>query len=50
MAMAFFDLAALFLLTQTKAHNIPLYGLFRVQLFFLCKSHSRSNCNQIVSN
>jgi ethanolaminephosphotransferase len=27
----------LFLLTQTKAHNIPLYLLFRIQFFLLCK-------------
>jgi len=28
----------LFLLTQTKAHNIPLFLLFRLQFFFLCTS------------
>jgi ethanolaminephosphotransferase len=27
----------LFLLTQTKAQNIPLYLLFRIQYFLLCK-------------
>jgi ethanolaminephosphotransferase len=48
MAVAFFDLATLFLLTQTKAHNIPLFGLLRVQLFFLSKScpHSNENPNR----
>ncbi|KAH8733139.1 alkaline-phosphatase-like protein, partial [Phaeosphaeriaceae sp. PMI808] len=35
LAVAFFDLTALFLLTQTKAHNIPLYLLFRIQFFLL---------------
>ncbi|KAH5565815.1 GPI ethanolamine phosphate transferase 2 [Parastagonospora nodorum] len=35
LAVAFFDLTTLFLLTQTKAHNIPLYMLFRLQFFFL---------------
>ncbi|KAF2128574.1 GPI ethanolamine phosphate transferase 2 [Dothidotthia symphoricarpi CBS 119687] len=35
MALAFFDLTTLFLLTQTKAHNIPLYLLFRLQFLFL---------------
>ncbi|KAF1915476.1 alkaline-phosphatase-like protein [Ampelomyces quisqualis] len=34
-AVALFDLATLFLLTQTKAHNIPLYLLFRLQFFLL---------------
>ena len=29
----------LFLITQTKAQNIPLYLLFRMQTFFLSKSH-----------
>jgi ethanolaminephosphotransferase len=38
MAVALFDLVTVFLLTQTKAHNIPLYLLFRFQLFFLSKS------------
>ena len=28
----------LFLLTQTKAQNIPLYLLFRIQFFLLCES------------
>lgn len=37
MAVALFDLFTLFLLTQTKAHNIPLYLLFRLQFFFLSK-------------
>lgn len=36
--MSFFDLFALFLITQTKAQNIPLYLLFRVELVALCKS------------
>jgi ethanolaminephosphotransferase len=31
-------LTTLFLLTQTKAHNIPLYLLFRLQLFILSRS------------
>ncbi|KAI4654640.1 uncharacterized protein J4E79_008514 [Alternaria viburni] len=35
LAVAFFDLTTLFLLTQTKAQNIPLYFLFRLQYFFL---------------
>ncbi|KAF1850947.1 GPI ethanolamine phosphate transferase 2 [Cucurbitaria berberidis CBS 394.84] len=35
LAVAFFDLMALFLITQTKAQNIPLYLLFRLQFFFL---------------
>ncbi|KAI8940891.1 hypothetical protein NX059_002151 [Plenodomus lindquistii] len=34
-AMTLFDLTTLFLLTQTKAHNIPLFLLFRCQFFFL---------------
>ncbi|KAH7386805.1 alkaline-phosphatase-like protein [Phaeosphaeria sp. MPI-PUGE-AT-0046c] len=34
-AVALFDLTTLFLLTQTKAHNIPLFLLFRFQFFFL---------------
>ena len=37
LAVAFFDLTTLFLLTQTKAQNIPLYFLFRLQYFFLSK-------------
>lgn len=37
LATSFFDLFTLFLLTQTKAQNVPLYLLFRIQLFFLCK-------------
>jgi hypothetical protein len=37
LAIAFFDLTTLFLLTQTKAQNIPLYFLFRLQYFFLSK-------------
>ncbi|EMD67743.1 hypothetical protein COCSADRAFT_111827 [Bipolaris sorokiniana ND90Pr] len=35
LAVAFFDLTTLFLLTQTKAENIPLYFLFRLQNLFL---------------
>ncbi|CAI6333296.1 unnamed protein product [Periconia digitata] len=35
LAVALFDLLTLFLLTQTKAQNIPLYLLFRLQFFFL---------------
>lgn len=35
LAVALFDLLTLFLLTQTKAQNIPLYLLFRFQSFFL---------------
>lgn len=38
LATSFFDLFTLFLLTQTKAQNIPLYLLFRFQLSFLCKT------------
>lgn len=37
LAVSFFDLLTLFLITQTKAQNIPLYLLFRIQFFFLCK-------------
>ncbi|KAH6622408.1 GPI ethanolamine phosphate transferas-like protein 2 [Boeremia exigua] len=37
LATAFFDLFTLFLLTQTKAQNIPLYLLFRFQIFFLSR-------------
>lgn len=40
LAVAFFDLTTLFLLTQTKAQNIPVYLLFRFQFFFLGKPHS----------
>ncbi|KAJ4379144.1 major facilitator super transporter protein [Didymella sp. IMI 355093] len=35
LATAFFDMLTLFLLTQTKAQNIPLYLLFRIQFFLL---------------
>ncbi|KAF2630219.1 alkaline phosphatase-like protein [Macroventuria anomochaeta] len=35
LAITFFDLLTLFLLTQTKAQNIPLYLLFRIQVFSL---------------
>ncbi|PVI02738.1 alkaline phosphatase-like protein [Periconia macrospinosa] len=35
LAVALFDLLTLILLTQTKAQNIPLYLLFRLQFFFL---------------
>jgi hypothetical protein len=38
LAVAFFDLTTLFLLTQTKAQNIPLYLLFRLQYFLLSKT------------
>ncbi|KAL6704584.1 major facilitator superfamily transporter protein [Coniothyrium glycines] len=37
LAIALFDLMTLFLITQTKAHNIPLYLLFRAELFFLTR-------------
>jgi hypothetical protein len=37
LAVAFFDMTTLFILTQTKAQNIPLYLLFRLQYFFLGK-------------
>lgn len=40
MAAAFFDLTILFLMTQTKAQNIPLYLLFRMQYLFLSKPPS----------
>jgi ethanolaminephosphotransferase len=35
LAVALFDLLTLFLVTQTKAQNIPLFLLFRLQFFFL---------------
>ncbi|KAF3038115.1 major facilitator super transporter protein [Didymella heteroderae] len=35
LATAFLDMFTLFLLTQTKAQNVPLYLLFRIQFFFL---------------
>ncbi|KAF2652128.1 alkaline phosphatase-like protein [Lophiostoma macrostomum CBS 122681] len=35
LALTTFDLLTLLLLTQTKAQNIPLYLLFRLQTFFL---------------
>ncbi|PSN71579.1 alkaline phosphatase-like protein [Corynespora cassiicola Philippines] len=35
LALALFDLLSLLLLTQTKAENIPLFLLFRLQYFFL---------------
>ncbi|KAJ4367042.1 major facilitator super transporter protein [Neocucurbitaria cava] len=35
LAVAAFDMLTLFLVTQTKAQNIPLYLLFRLQFFFL---------------
>ncbi|KAH7087763.1 alkaline-phosphatase-like protein [Paraphoma chrysanthemicola] len=35
LAVALLDITALLILTQTKAHNIPLYLLFRIQFFFL---------------
>ncbi|EOA89393.1 uncharacterized protein SETTUDRAFT_176074 [Exserohilum turcica Et28A] len=35
LAVALFDLITVFLFTQTKAQNIPLYFLFRLQYFFL---------------
>ncbi|KAF2272319.1 alkaline phosphatase-like protein [Westerdykella ornata] len=35
LAVALFDLTTLFLITQTKAQNIPLYLLFRLQTVFL---------------
>ena len=38
LAVALFDLITVFLFTQTKAQNIPLYFLFRLQYFFLSKS------------
>lgn len=47
LATSFFDLFTLFLLTQTKAQNAPLYLLFRLQFFFLCKRHTP--CCQIFS-
>ncbi|KAF2847226.1 GPI ethanolamine phosphate transferas-like protein 2 [Plenodomus tracheiphilus IPT5] len=34
-AVTLFDLTTLFVLTQTKAHNIPLFLLFRLQFFLL---------------
>ncbi|KAF2750244.1 alkaline phosphatase-like protein [Sporormia fimetaria CBS 119925] len=35
LAVALFDLSTLFLMTQTKAENIPLFLLFRLQTVFL---------------
>ncbi|KAF2184722.1 GPI ethanolamine phosphate transferas-like protein 2 [Zopfia rhizophila CBS 207.26] len=35
LAVALFDLLSLFLITQTRAQNIPVYLLFRMQIFFL---------------
>ncbi|KAF2106781.1 GPI ethanolamine phosphate transferas-like protein 2 [Lophiotrema nucula] len=35
LAVALFDLTAIFLVTQTKSQNIPLYLIFRMQIFFL---------------
>ncbi|KAF1998894.1 GPI ethanolamine phosphate transferas-like protein 2 [Amniculicola lignicola CBS 123094] len=35
LAVAVFDLMSLFLVTQTRAQNIPLYLLFRMMVFFL---------------
>ncbi|OCK96631.1 alkaline phosphatase-like protein [Cenococcum geophilum 1.58] len=35
LAIGLFDLLSLFLVTQTRAQNIPLYLVFRAQLFFL---------------
>jgi ethanolaminephosphotransferase len=46
LAVAFFDLTTLFLLTQTKAQNIPLYLLFRLQYFFLSKLPSPFSLHQ----
>jgi hypothetical protein len=37
LAPALFDLITLFLITQTRAQNIPLYLLFKIQFFFLSK-------------
>lgn len=39
LAVSLFDLTSLFLITQTKAQNIPLYLLFRLQTVFL-STHS----------
>jgi ethanolaminephosphotransferase len=50
LAVAFFDLMTLFLLTQTKAQNIPLYFLFRLQYFFLSRSsHSIPRPQSLVT-
>ncbi|KAF2868408.1 GPI ethanolamine phosphate transferas-like protein 2 [Massariosphaeria phaeospora] len=35
LAVALFDLLTVLLITQTKAHNIPLFLIFRTQFFFL---------------
>ena len=40
LAIGLFDLLSLFLVTQTRAQNIPLYLIFRAQLFFLSKISS----------
>jgi ethanolaminephosphotransferase len=50
LAVALFDLATLFLLTQTKAPNIPLYILFRSQFFFLCKLCRPSSTIHLTSS
>lgn len=36
LAVALFDALTILLITQTKAQNIPLYLIFRLQMFFLC--------------
>ncbi|KAF2678961.1 alkaline phosphatase-like protein [Lentithecium fluviatile CBS 122367] len=38
-AVTLFDLTSLFLITQTRAQNIPLFLLFRLQFFFLSLLH-----------
>ena len=35
LAVALFDILTMLLLTQTKAQNIPLYLIFRIQFFML---------------
>lgn len=48
-ATALFDLLSLFLLTQTRAPNIPLFLLFRLQLFFLSLLHLSPTALSIIS-
>ncbi|KAF2999396.1 major facilitator super transporter protein [Curvularia kusanoi] len=49
LATAFFDLFSLFLLTQTKAQNIPLYLLFRFQLTLLSQLGLTSTQSTVTS-
>ena len=44
LAVGLFDLLSLFLVTQTRPQNTPLYLIFRMQLFFLSKIPSCVLC------